>query len=53
MKTILLMWAWWDARNKANARERLPSIDEVIRKATNERRCDEFAKESHTGGQSN
>lgn len=34
MKTILLMWAWLDARNKVNTGERLPSTDEVIRKAT-------------------
>jgi hypothetical protein len=23
------LWVWWDARNKANAEERLPTVEEV------------------------
>lgn len=34
MKTILLLWSWWDARNKANFGENVPSTKDVIRKAT-------------------
>ncbi|KAF8722591.1 hypothetical protein HU200_022425 [Digitaria exilis] len=30
----MMMWAWWDARNKANASEGLPEIEGVLRRAT-------------------
>ncbi|RLN30463.1 hypothetical protein C2845_PM05G19940 [Panicum miliaceum] len=31
--TVGLLWAWWDARNKANARDKRRSTEEVIYKA--------------------
>ncbi|KAF8650267.1 hypothetical protein HU200_064026 [Digitaria exilis] len=34
VNSVMLMWAWWDARNKANAGEGSPEIDEVLRRAT-------------------
>lgn len=26
LKTIVLLWCWWDTRNKTNARERLKIV---------------------------
>lgn len=33
MKVICLLWAWWEACNKANAGEQLWSIEEVVHRA--------------------
>ncbi|WVZ50961.1 hypothetical protein U9M48_002159, partial [Paspalum notatum var. saurae] len=33
LRTIALLWAWWEARNKANCGEQKTSTDEVIHRA--------------------
>jgi len=32
-ETIALMWSWWDARNKANAGEKIRTVEEVVHQA--------------------
>ena len=32
-KVTNLLWAWWDARNKANVGEQVESIEEVVYRA--------------------
>jgi len=31
LTTVVLLWRWWDARNKVNAGELMPSSQEVVR----------------------
>ena len=32
-KIILLLWCWWPARNKANAGEKIRTVEEVVHQA--------------------
>jgi hypothetical protein len=31
-RCVVLLWAWWEARNKVNAGEKMPSTTEIIRR---------------------
>jgi hypothetical protein len=31
-RCVVLLWAWWEAINKANAGEKMPSTTEIIRR---------------------